>query len=449
MIREKRTARVLALDIPIALGIGAAAMAGAHFGGGPPAGGPGDTPQWGPGGTHARGGPPWADGGGDPGAIAALPPAAYACIAAVVVCLAVRRFHPLAAFACAMAAVTVFLALGQDSAPLRLGLAVLAYTAASLLPLRQWTPWLVLAVPMFLAGRAELPYFGLLDPSTATAVFLFAPLLLLPAALGVIVRSRRETARRERDQELRRSAYEERLRIAREVHDVVGHSLSVINMQAGVALHVLGKRPEQAEPALQAIRQTSKDALVELRGTLAVFRAPEDGADGGPAGGAGAAPAATGAGSGSGSVPGSGAAAAGPGTEREPVPGLGRLDELTAGIGSAGHSVDVRIEGERTALPAALDHAAYRIVQEALTNAVRHSGGTGSTVVIGYRPQSHPEELTVEITDNGPARRGGHQEGSGIAGMRERARAVGGRLEAGPRAEGGFRVRAELPLGER
>jgi len=286
----------------------------------------------------------------------------------------------------------------------------------------------VLAVPVFLAAGADRPYFGLGESEALARVGATLPLLLVPAAVGVMVRARRENSRRERDQEVHRSVYEERLRIAREVHDVVGHSLSVINMQAGVALHVLGKRPEQAEPALQAIRQTSKDALEELRGTLAVFRGPE-GAD-----------------EESGTAAPASEAAAETGPPRTPVPGLDRLDELTAGIESTDSRVAVRIEGERAALPSAVDHAAYRIVQEALTNAVRHAGGAEATVVIGY----HREELVVQITDSGPARPGAaYREGSGIAGMRERARAVGGRLWAGPRTEGGFRVRAELPLGER
>ncbi|MDT0302204.1 sensor histidine kinase [Streptomonospora wellingtoniae] len=424
---SRRSARVLALDVPIALFVGVLSLGAAHARG--PWSQAGSGPPWAPGGPEPGGPPPWAPGAGPE--FAALPPLAYVCVAVVAACLAVRRFRPRTAFACAMIATAVFYALDQQGGMLRIGPALLAYTMAAQLPLRQWTPWTGLAVPLFLADRADRPYIGLFEPGAAGSLAIQLALLLVPAALGVIVRSRRESTRRERDDEVRRSVYEERLRIAREVHDVVGHSLSVINMQAGVALHVLGKRPEQAEPALQAIRRTSKDALEELRGTLAVFRIggeDERGADtpdepsGSAASGGGA-----------------------PGPAREPVPGLDRIDELAAGIDPAGDRVRVRAEGERTALPAAVEHAAFRIVQEALTNAVRHGGGA-ATVTIGY----HPEELTVEITDSGHARPGrAYEEGSGIAGMRERARAVGGRLQAGPRADGGFRVRAELPAGER
>ncbi|MFC4867461.1 MULTISPECIES: sensor histidine kinase [Streptomonospora] len=424
---SQRIARVLALDVPIALFVGVVSLGAAQARGPWPQSGSG--PPWAPGGPLSDGRPPWAQGSGPE--FAALPPAAYVCVAVVVAALALRRFRPRTAFAFAMVATAVFYALDQQGGMLRIGPAVLVYTMAVRLPLRQWTPWTALAVPLFLAERADRPYLGLFEPDTVGSLAILLALLLAPAAVGVIVRSRRESSRRERDDEVRRSVYEERLRIAREVHDVVGHSLSVINMQAGVALHVLGKRPQQAEPALQAIRQTSKDALEELRGTLAVFRS--DGADDRGA-----------------ETPdepsGEDAPVGGPsGSAREPVPGLDRIDELAAGIDPAGDRVRVRIEGERTALPAAVDHAAFRIVQEALTNAVRHGGGAAA-VSIGY----HPEELTVEITDSGPARPGqAYEEGSGIAGMRERARAVGGRLEAGPRADGGFRVRAELPAGER
>ncbi|GAA4915683.1 sensor histidine kinase [Streptomonospora salina] len=432
---SQRTARVLAADVPIALAVTAVSLVDAHVRSAMPRS-PSGNP-WGPDGPDS-GQPPWA--GGAPFAAGAetLPPAAYLCIAAVAVCLAARRFYPRSAFAGAMAAVAAFYALGPDSGLLRLGPMVLAYTMAVRLPLRKWAALTALAVPVLLATRADLPYFGLLYPGAAGAIVAALAVLLVPAALGAIVRSRRENARRERDGELRRSVYEERLRIAREVHDVVGHSLSVINMQAGVALHVLDQRPEQAEPALQAIRQTSKDALEELRGTLAVFREP-GGAEPGGAGGDGA----TRTPGDAGSRAGGGAEPAGSG--REPVPGLDRIDELAAGIDPTGRRVAVHTHGERAAPPAAVDHAAYRIVQEALTNAVRHGGGA-ATVVIGY----HPEELTVEITDSASARpRREYAEGSGIAGMRERARAVGGRLEAGPRTEGGFRVRADLPLGQR
>jgi signal transduction histidine kinase len=210
------------------------------------------------------------------------------------------------------------------------------------------------------------------------------------------------------------STASERLRIAREVHDVVGHSLAVINLQAGVALHVVGRRPEQAEVALAAIKRSSKDALEELRGTLAVFRQPEPGsADG----------------------------------TRRPAPGLGQLEALSAAMAEGGLPVEVAVTGQRVGLPVAVDLAAYRIVQESLTNVVRHAGPATATATV--RVCYQPDALVVEIADTGRTRvsAGSRPVGHGIAGMRERAAAVGGTLQAGPSAEGGFRVQARLPLG--
>ncbi|MFC4560340.1 sensor histidine kinase [Nocardiopsis mangrovi] len=403
--RDRRLLRLLALDVPLGLAIAFLALGVAHAqfqtadsGPFPPAwhAGPGTPDQ-----------PPKFRTDAEP-----LPIAAYAAIWVVVAAVMVRRIRPRAAFVASVAAMTVFLLIGGFFGPVLLGPIVLTYTMASLYQPRAWAPWTAVALPMFLVGYLDRPYFGVYDLDLYLGLGVGAALFSVPAALGVIVRSRREAARHERDEELRRFAYEERLRIAREVHDVVGHSLSVINMQAGVALHVLHKRPDRIEPSLEAIRQTSKDALEELRGTLAVFRDPEGRSD----------------------------------RPREPLPGLDRLDDLVSGVASAGRTAEARTEGEPGPLPAAVDHAAYRIVQEALTNVVRHAGGAGAAVLVTYRPA----EVVVEITDDGPARPGQvPAEGNGIAGMRERARAVGGSLTAGPRPGGGFAVRAELPRGER
>jgi signal transduction histidine kinase len=190
--------------------------------------------------------------------------------------------------------------------------------------------------------------------------------LLLPAwAIGAVVRLGQEAERRAHQDETRRLADQERLRIAREVHDVVGHSLAVINLQAGVALHVVGRRPEQAEVALEAIKRSSKEALEELRGTLAVFRRPDNG-DG----------------------------------PRRPAPGLGQLETLAAAMAEGGLPVQVAVTGERAKLPAALDLAAYRIVQESLTNVVRHAGPATATVRVDYQRDA----LVVEVADTGAAR---------------------------------------------
>jgi signal transduction histidine kinase len=228
--------------------------------------------------------------------------------------------------------------------------------------------------------------------------------------VGTTVRLRREAVARGRQEAARRQAYEQRLEIAREVHDVVGHGLAVINMHANIALHVRERRPEQADQALEAIRQASKDSLDQLRRTLAVFREAEV---------AGEAP-------------------------RGPAPGLSELASLVGTMEGSGLPVELEITGARCQVPGAVDLAAYRILQESLTNVLRHAGGASALVRLAYAP----EALEVEVTNGngghhrGPPRPPGH----GIAGMRERATAVGGELQAGPRPEGGFRVRAQLPL---
>ncbi|MFD0313346.1 sensor histidine kinase [Streptomyces flavalbus] len=227
-----------------------------------------------------------------------------------------------------------------------------------------------------------------------------------------LARARREQwarERAERAQAARRRADEERLRIARELHDVLAHSISVINVQAGVGLALLDSDPEQARTALTTIKSASKEALGEVRQVLDNLRAP------------GEAP-------------------------RAPAPGLDRLPELVAQAASAGLTVEV--EGEPPRLPPGTDLAAFRIVQEALTNVVRHSGSRHARVRLDRAGGAGGGALRLCVDDDGPATgadAGG--SGNGLAGMRERAAALGGTIEAGPRPEGGFRVLAVLPLG--
>jgi signal transduction histidine kinase len=221
-------------------------------------------------------------------------------------------------------------------------------------------------------------------------------------------------AARARAEQSRRQASEERLRIARELHDVLGHHLSLINMRAGVALHLLDtqppeRAPEQARDAFDAIKQASAEALREVRGVLAALRPADESAP------------------------------------RSPTPGLADLDALVEQARAAGLPVTLRLDGLPAVLPAEVDRAAYRIVQEALTNVRRHAGPNATaTVCIGWSPQA----LTVRVDDDGagPAMVAPAEPGNGIPGMRERAAALGGELSAGGRGEGGFRVRATLPL---
>jgi signal transduction histidine kinase len=229
--------------------------------------------------------------------------------------------------------------------------------------------------------------------------------------LAEVAKAQAERARAQEEQE-RRQASDERLRIARELHDVLGHHLSLINVQAGVGLHLMDNRPEQAREALAAIKTASSEALREVRAVLGVLRPEEE-----------AAP-------------------------RQPALGLDRLTDLTA---DAGLPVTTETVGERRDLPAEVDRAAYRIVQEALTNIRRHAtAGAAATVAIEYAP----DKLRLAIRNAGPNpphRPGGDPAaedggtGSGIAGMRARAASLGGILEAGPLPDGGYLVSATLP----
>jgi signal transduction histidine kinase len=210
------------------------------------------------------------------------------------------------------------------------------------------------------------------------------------------------------EEERRRRASEERLRIARELHDALGHHLSLINVQSGVALHVNEDLPEQARSSLEAIKRSSKDALTELRSVLEILR--QDGE----------------------SAP------------RSPTSTLERIGDLVSRSSAAGLEVRVDTVGAPRTLPFSVDVAAFRIVQEALTNVSRHSTSRAATVRITYGERT----LVMEIEDDGPSSTSDGQTGGGrgIQGMRERLAALGGTLDAGPRENGGFRVRAKIPL---
>jgi signal transduction histidine kinase len=324
-----------------------------------------------------------------------------------VVGLAVRRVWPRAAFLAIVTGVGGYLAAGAVFGPVFLAPALGVYAMATSLPPRRWVPLIPLLVPMIMAGHWSEPYLGLLNPNLYAGLVMGVALAVVPAMVALLRRSRRESERVAREQDRRRYAYEERLRIARDVHDVVGHSLSVITMQAGVALHVLDRRPDQVVESLEAIRTTSREALAELRMTLEVFRDPE--ADG----------------------------------PRAPVPGLARLDEMVGALRKAGRKVTVeRVPPEDSPpLPAAVDQAAFRIIQEALTNVVRHAEHATASV----RVVREPARLVVEVADDGPAT-AEPVPGNGIRGMSERARGVGGGVQITVRPGGGLLVRGVLPV---
>jgi signal transduction histidine kinase len=230
------------------------------------------------------------------------------------------------------------------------------------------------------------------------------------------VEERAQEAERTRDEVARRRTVEERLRIARELHDSLTHSISVIQVQAGVAVHLARKRGEPVPPALLAIEEAGADAARELRATLGVLRADED-CDGS---------------------------------------GLAHLGGLVSRARAAGQPVTLTVTGTARPLPPDVDQAAYRIVQEGLTNVSRHAGQAPACVRLAYGIGT----LTVQVDDDGDGLRrpappeSANREpaslaqgpGLGLVGMRERVTALGGRLHAGPRTDGGFRVRAEIPV---
>jgi signal transduction histidine kinase len=333
---------------------------------------------------------------------------AYLLLAVGPVALLWRRRSPAGVLAVVMGACVVYFALGYPYGPAWLALIVAFFTAVTGGARRAaWiTAFVGLAAYFTLAAVV-----GRVEPTNPAAIVAHLGWLLLVLAVAEAVtasRQRRLDAERTRAEQARRRAGEERMRIARELHDVLAHNISLINVQAGVALHLMDDQPGQARGALTAIKQASNDALGELRSVLDVLRQGDE------------AP------------------------PRAPASGLAHLDSLVARAGATGLEVRTRVEGTPRPLSAGTDLAAYRIVQESLTNVTRHAGPARATVRIAYGT----DDLTVQVDDDGkgpsPTNGGG---GNGIRGMRERVAALGGELAAGPRAGGGFRVLARLPLG--
>ncbi|MFF1322966.1 MULTISPECIES: sensor histidine kinase [Streptomyces] len=322
-----------------------------------------------------------------------------------------RKRHPVAVAFGTTAAAMVYLGAGYPYGPVFLTVAVACFNAIVMGHRKAaWTAVGVLWVAHVLVAHwlyEWLPPAG--DPAAPWGQEgVIAAWVAAIVAVSELARTRREQwvkERAERAQAARRRADEERLRIARELHDVLAHSISVINVQAGVGLALLDTDPEQARSALTTIKAKSKEALGEVRQVLDTLRTPGD-------------------------------------APRAPAPGLDRLPELVRQAASAGLTVDV--EGEPPRLAPGTDLAAFRIVQEALTNVVRHSGSRHARVHLDHGDGA---TLRLRIDDDGPATgadAGG--SGNGLAGMRERAAALGGTIEAGARGDGGFRVLAVLPL---
>lgn len=243
--------------------------------------------------------------------------------------------------------------------------------------------------------------------------------LLLPVATGNAVRfrgayvdavqARAEYAERSREEEARHRVAEERMRIARELHDVVAHHLALANAQASTAAHLSRTHPEQVHRILTDLAGTTSEALREMKATVGLLRATDD-----------------------------------PDAPLAPSPGLGQLDELTASFESAGLTVQIDTEGPPHPLSPGVDLTAYRIVQEALTNVTKHAAAGAAWVRLRYAT----DHLTISVTDDGTSTAGAVEpgQGFGLIGMRERARSMGGALKAGHRVEGGFEVTTRLPL---
>jgi signal transduction histidine kinase len=332
--------------------------------------------------------------------------------------LAARRRFPLAVLATSVASGLAFAALGLLP-PIALGPAVLVAVYSVAAYGGRWVSLAGLAVAELGLAAARLPRARFeAPPARVLYALIFAAAWLLGyfahnyRAYAARLEERTAELERAREELARRAVADERLRLARELHDVVAHAMSVIAVQSGVGAHVADSQPEEVGKVLAAIETTSRSALTELRRLLGVLRQ-------------------------NGEPPGSLA----------PVPGLGDLDSLLAEVAKAGLAVKLQVEGTPSPLPAGVDLSAYRIVQEALTNVVKHAGPAHAQVVVGYRDQ----EVTVEVTDDGrgavPSVSDGRVgSGHGLIGMRERVAAFGGDLQVGPRPGGGFRVAARLPL---
>jgi signal transduction histidine kinase len=347
------------------------------------------------------------------------PTAALLLVAVACLVLAWRRRRPVAVLAVSSVAVAVYSLLGYVNGAALIAPILALYAVAAQVSVRRAAVAAVATLVLLMAATAANNPFGhisgggfdILPGMVAAALF-----------AGIAVANRRAyvaSIQVRAEQDARQRVDEERLRIARELHDVVAHTMATINVQAGVAAHVLSTRPEAAAESLQAIKTASKEGLRELRAILNVLRQADE-AD-----------------------------------PTQPVPRTAELETLIAGARQAGLATTFTVTGAPVSLPAAVDLAAYRIVQESLTNAIRHAGPATASVSLSY----HDGELRIDVTDTGhgqPADGAGRSGaaamngGHGLAGMRERAAAVGGTIETGPGPGpgpgGGWRVAARLPL---
>lgn len=337
------------------------------------------------------------------------PTAAYLLVAVACLALGWRRRWPLTVLAVSTTAVVVYSLLGYVNGAAVIAPMVALYTLASRASVRRALAAAAGTLAVLLAATMPANPFG----PTGGVVVIMPFTAAVACFAGIAVGSRRAYIASIRDRaeaDARRRIDEERLRIARELHDVVAHTMATINVQASAAAHVLAQRPDTAAEALQAIRAASKEGLRELRAILNVLRQADE-AD-----------------------------------PTQPAPGVAQIGVLVAEADRAGLATTLTVTGQQRPLPGAVDLAAYRIIQESLTNAIRHAGPATAAVSLRYGDA----DLRIDVADTG---RGcsagaatGEGTGHGLGGMRERAASVGGVVEAGPSGSGGFRVTARLPL---
>jgi signal transduction histidine kinase len=343
--------------------------------------------------------------------------------------LVVRRRWPVAVFGVAALASLAYYAVGFSDGPGWIALFVSLYTLTAYGDGRRSLVLAGVGITVLATGWL-IAAAGVVPRAAIGWVFFRIAASVMAAALGESVRSRRVVAaealerawqaERTREEVARSRVDGERLRIAREVHDTVAHAIAIINVQAGVTAYLLDKKPEGARDALLTIEQTSAQALHEMRAVLGVLRDPGNG--------------------------------------RVPHPGLAQAEELATLAREAGVDVELDLSEPATPLASAVDHTVYRILQESITNVIRHVGPTRVTVALDYGA----DVLEVRVTDEGSrgipgpgasgrppasAVSGSTTEGGhGIVGMRERCGLLGGELTAGPRPHGGYEVKARLPL---
>ena len=332
---------------------------------------------------------------------------AIALILAATVPYVARRAAPFVVFIVTLVATASLFVLGYEAGALPMVVGVGAYTVGAYAPARQVVlAAVVMNVAFVVMVVGDSPEFGGAQLVTSTAVY--GAIMLI----GWTMQARRlrlDALEREQGEAALRAAADERLRIAQELHDVVAHSLGVIAVQAGVGMHVIATDPDEARRALENISRTSRSSLAEIRRMLGLVRSGE----GMPA--------------------------------YAPAPGLADLPTLVREVADAGLPVDLVVAPEATGMPPGVELAAYRIVQEALTNALRHARAHRATV----RLDVDPGRLHVVVTDDGAGANGsGRPGGHGLVGMRERVAVYGGTLDVGPAPGGGFRVDATIPYDE-